>query len=119
MKSKNSERSINGINIISLFSSNLRRLRKSANLTQADLAERADLTPNFINDIENGRKWVSAESLGKLVVALETEPQQFFATSQNWESPEKEFLSLFLSEYDRMSHDIRKRYLADNDTDLP
>jgi transcriptional regulator with XRE-family HTH domain len=38
------------------------------------LAAEADLTHNFINDIENGKKWVSAETIGKLAIALKVEP---------------------------------------------
>jgi transcriptional regulator with XRE-family HTH domain len=61
-----------------LVSKNLKRLRNMQNLSQMNLAIRADLTHNFINDIENGKKGVSNRSLAKLAAALKVEPYQLF-----------------------------------------
>ena len=68
----------NSNEIQGIFSANITRLRKAAGITQAVLAKKAGLTHNFINDIENGKKWVSSETIGKLSKALEAEPYQFF-----------------------------------------
>ena len=111
--------SIKGVSIIAIFSSNLRRLRKDANLTQVNLAEKADLAPNFINDIENVKKWVSAESLGKLANALEVEPSQFFISSPIWNNQSREIISLFLSDFEKMSQDYRKRFLVEDTGEQP
>jgi transcriptional regulator with XRE-family HTH domain len=61
-----------------LVGMNVRRLRLLRNLSQLDLAVNADLTHNFINDLENGKKGISCRSLAKLSIALEVEPFQFF-----------------------------------------
>ncbi|MDR1239938.1 MAG: helix-turn-helix domain-containing protein [Treponema sp.] len=61
-----------------LVSKNLKRLRDLQNISQLNLALRADLTHNFINDIENCKKGVSCKSLAKLSAALMVEPYQFF-----------------------------------------
>jgi transcriptional regulator with XRE-family HTH domain len=61
-----------------LVSKNLRRLRDIQHISQFNLAIKADLTHNFINDIENGKKGVSCRSLAKLSSALGVEPYQFF-----------------------------------------
>ena len=115
MKSKRqTEKTTKGIQIRAVFSSNLRRLRKNAQLSQISLAAKAGLAPNFINDIENGKKWVSPESLGKLAIALEAEPYQFFITSPKWDVQGKEFLSLLLSDIERVSSDYRKRFFFEN-----
>ena len=103
-----------GVNIRSLFGSNLRKLRKVANLSQSGLAEKADLAPNFVNDIENGRKWVSPESLGKLSKALEIEPYQLFISSPMWSSQGTEYLTLFLSDIEKVSNEYRERFLGEN-----
>ena len=99
-----------GVNIRALLGSNLRKLRKNAQLSQVNLAEKADLAPNFINDIENGRKWISPESLGKLSKALEIEPYKFFISSPIWNNQGMEYLSLFLSDIDKMSKEYRERF---------
>jgi transcriptional regulator with XRE-family HTH domain len=61
-----------------LVSRNLKRLRALQNISQLGLALNAGLTHNFINDIENCKKGISAKTLAKLSVALNVEPHQFF-----------------------------------------
>jgi transcriptional regulator with XRE-family HTH domain len=73
MKSKMTESSIRG-----LVSKNLRRLRSVHNISQLGLAVHAGLAHNFINDIENCKKGISAKTLAKLSSALDAEPYQFF-----------------------------------------
>jgi transcriptional regulator with XRE-family HTH domain len=47
-------------------------------MSQLSLALNTGLTHNFINDIENCKKGVSAKTLAKLSMALGVEPYQFF-----------------------------------------
>ncbi|MDR2159269.1 MAG: helix-turn-helix domain-containing protein [Treponema sp.] len=61
-----------------LVGMNVRRLRQLQKLSQLDLAINADLTHNFINDLESGKKGISCRSLAKLSTALQVEPFQFF-----------------------------------------
>jgi transcriptional regulator with XRE-family HTH domain len=61
-----------------LISSNIKRLRSLQNMSQLGLALSTGLTHNFINDIENCKKGVSARTLAKLSTALNVEPYQFF-----------------------------------------
>jgi transcriptional regulator with XRE-family HTH domain len=61
-----------------LISGNLKRLRSFQNMSQLGLALSTGLTHNFINDIENCKKGISAKTIAKLCVALNAEPYQFF-----------------------------------------
>ena len=61
-----------------LISNNLKRLRSLQNMSQLTLAVKTGLTHNFINDIENCKKGVSARTLAKLSTAFDVEPYQFF-----------------------------------------
>ena len=112
---------IKGINIRSLFSRNLRRLRRLANISQVDLAAEADLTHNFINDIENGKKWVSAETIGKLSIALKAEPYQFFISDSKWDNQGAEIFSLYLNDFtdsfNKMIEEYRSRFLPEASED--
>jgi transcriptional regulator with XRE-family HTH domain len=56
-------------------------LRKQNNLSQLELAEKADLSLTFINNIENGKKWVSPETLSILCAVLNAYPFEFFVTT--------------------------------------
>lgn len=57
---------------------NIKRYRASRNLSQAELAERLDISINFLSNIENGNKWVSPQTLVKFATALNTEPYELF-----------------------------------------
>jgi len=122
-ETKEPRETIKGINIRSLFSRNLRRLRSVANMSQLALAETAGLTHNFINDIENGKKWVSAETIGKLAFALKAEPYQFFISESKWNDQGAEIFSLYLDDFTdsiaKVVKDYRFRYLAENDGEEP
>jgi transcriptional regulator with XRE-family HTH domain len=61
-----------------LLSKNIKRLRSLQNIPQLSLALKTGLTHNFINDIENCKKGVSAKTLAKLSLAFDVEPYQFF-----------------------------------------
>jgi len=53
-----------------LFVTNLRKLRNDRQMSQQELASYANLSTNFVNELENGRKFPSIETLSKLVQAL-------------------------------------------------
>lgn len=61
-----------------LFGYNLKRIRKLRNISQIQLAEKVNMAFTFINAIENGKKWVSSESMAKFTKALGIEAYQFF-----------------------------------------
>ena len=66
------------IDIPKLFGENLRRLRKSRNLTQTQLAEMLDVTQKHLSVIETGSQFVSAPLIAKIVAALKVEPAELF-----------------------------------------
>ena len=45
-----------------------------------ELASIADLSPNFLNEMEHEKKWPSIETFAKLMRALSIEPVLFFAS---------------------------------------
>ena len=111
------ENMVNGIDIRRLLSKNLKRLRGIAKLSQVNLAVEADLTHNFINDIESGKKWISAETLEKLSVALKAEPYQFFISESKWNDRGAEIFSIYLDDFhdsfEKMVNEYRHRFITD------
>lgn len=65
-----------------LFGNNLRLLRHKKNLSQLALSEKTEKSHTFINNIENGKKWISAETLSILCIALNASPYEFFLTDE-------------------------------------
>ena len=59
-------------------------LRRKRRLTQEQLAEKTELSTNYISHIENSRSIPSLETLMKLCAALEITPNELLlGTSQN------------------------------------
>jgi transcriptional regulator with XRE-family HTH domain len=110
---------IHGHEIRMLLSKNLKRLRARQNLSQLALAVETDLTHNFINDIENGKKWVSPDTIAKLAVALKAEPHQFFLPEPRMKEQDAgaltEYLDDFTDSLQKMVGEIKVRYLQDTE----
>jgi len=61
-----------------LFGRAVRRRRREMDLSQEELAERADLHRNYISDIERGDRNPSLENVHKLAKALDTTVSDLF-----------------------------------------
>lgn len=53
-----------------ILGENIRTLRRSLGLSQEKLAEKAELHPNYIGDIERGEENVSVDALMRIAAAL-------------------------------------------------
>jgi transcriptional regulator with XRE-family HTH domain len=61
-----------------IVSTNIRRFRDYRKWTQAEFAEKLDISVNFLSDIENGKKWISPASMVKFASVLNIEPYELF-----------------------------------------
>jgi len=59
-----------GKEIRAIFGQNIKSFRNRRNWSQADLAEFANISINYIGDIERGNKWPHPDTLSKLAEAL-------------------------------------------------
>ena len=57
-----------------ILSRNIRLYRRIRDISQLDLAEKVDVSVNFICNVENGERWMSAPTLARLAAALGVEP---------------------------------------------
>ena len=57
---------------------NIRRFRDYRKWTQAEFAEKLNISVNFLSDIENGKKWISPASIVKFASVLNIEPFELF-----------------------------------------
>jgi transcriptional regulator with XRE-family HTH domain len=103
------------------LSRNLKRLRAKKKISQLSLAVKAGLTHNFINDIENGKKWLSPKTLASLANVLETEPHEFFVPETTLPGQEAatltEYLDGLAGDVLQLVTDLKGRYLQMNDKD--
>jgi transcriptional regulator with XRE-family HTH domain len=105
---------LTGPAIVRLFGQNLRRIRQQKHISQLTLATKADLTHNFINEIEGGHKWVSSATIARLADVLETDPFQFFVSAPP-ESVDADILDDYLEgmtdSFSKMVNDFRESLL--------
>jgi transcriptional regulator with XRE-family HTH domain len=64
--------------IRSILSLNIKRYRDNRNLSQADLAEKLDISVKFLSNIENGNRWISPNTLAKVASALNIDTYELF-----------------------------------------
>lgn len=57
---------------------NLRRLRQAKNLSQEELADRADINRNYVGMLEREQHAATIDILEKLAAVLEVDPVEFF-----------------------------------------
>jgi transcriptional regulator with XRE-family HTH domain len=62
---------------------NIREARNAMNITQAQLAKKCGLSPSFITEIENGRKYPSAYTIYQLAEILGLRPYQLFFSDKD------------------------------------
>ena len=105
---------INESHIHKLISSNIKRLRSLQNISQLGLALSTGLTHNFINDIENCKKGISAKTLAKLSTALNVEPYQLFLPDGMSDNNMLIYVKDFNDSLQRMVSDLTDQYLSRN-----
>jgi len=95
-----------------LISNNIKRLRSLQNISQLSLAQKSDLTHNFINDIENCKKGFSAKTLAKLSAALSVEPYQFFLPESTSNNEILVYVNDFNDSLQKMVNELTQQYLV-------
>lgn len=65
-----------------IIAKNIRRERKRLCISQAELAERADVSVDTIKSVENGRRAMSLDTYLSIVQALETTPLALMSREQ-------------------------------------
>ena len=59
----------------------IRSYRKLRGLTQERLAEKAQLAPTYISDVERGRENISVDALARIAKAVGAELESFFSSA--------------------------------------
>jgi transcriptional regulator with XRE-family HTH domain len=82
---------------------NIRRYRDYRKWTQAEFAEKLEISINFLSDIENGKKWISPASMVKFATVLNIEPYELFKPA---ETPHPSVSTLFSKYNDEVIENI-------------
>jgi transcriptional regulator with XRE-family HTH domain len=69
---------MDGKKLRTILSNNIKHFREKHGFSQADLAEKADISINFLSSIERGVKWPYPDTLMKIAKALKIEEFELF-----------------------------------------
>jgi transcriptional regulator with XRE-family HTH domain len=81
-----------------ILSSNIKRCRIKDNMSQTALAEKLNISTNFLSDIERCKAWLSPLTLVKLASALHIEPYELFKADAFFSAREKDILKNYADE---------------------
>jgi transcriptional regulator with XRE-family HTH domain len=102
-----------------IFGENLKKYRNFKGLSQAKLAEILDISPNFISEIETGKRWVSSDTLVNFAEVLGVEVYEFLKPPQTPEDGISEFIKSYTQKaaaavsesVTRSLSELRKQYI--------
>jgi len=97
---------------------NLKKLRSRRNWSQMELAEKADISMNFLSEIERGNKWPYPDTLQNLASALNVEVFELFRNENTAESNIEEYMNRFSNDITiaveqavkKAVHSVKKNY---------
>ena len=95
------ETTLNAKYIQDLLAKNVRAARKRLGISQMKLAEKADLSVGYMNDVERARRWVGATTLARLAGVLHLRPYQFFLENEDSTTDLHKMLAEIVSELRR------------------
>jgi len=78
-----------------ILANNIKRCRQKSNLSQLDLAEKVDISANFLSEIERCKAWISPNTLVKLAAVLNIEPYELFKADALMSNKEKSILQKY------------------------
>ena len=81
-----------------ILGNNIKRCRLKNNMSQLVLAEKVDISTNFLSDIEQCKAWISPLTLVKLASVLNIEPYELFKADALLSDAEKGILQLYSDE---------------------
>ena len=104
--------SMTEIDIRKIFGENVKYYRKKAGLSQEQLAEKLDISPNHLSVIETGGKFVTYKLLEKLITLFDIMPSALFyvsGTASNDDTIQNKINSIIKSELESTYKEISKK----------
>ena len=95
-----------------LIGMRIARRRKQLRLTQAVVAERADINDQYLSNIERAVSIPSTEVIMRLAIALETTPDEFLVGTSRWEENNWKNIAELLRAMDEKQLELAKSFLS-------
>jgi transcriptional regulator with XRE-family HTH domain len=94
----------------------VKRLRGWNKWTQEFLAEKLEISANFLSNIENGKAWVSPKTVSKLAIIFKVEPHELFMPEYGISPGTKDILFCYAQETEEsismILNELKNKYLG-------
>jgi transcriptional regulator with XRE-family HTH domain len=105
-----------------ILGTNVKKFRTIKGFSQAKLGEILDISPNFISDIETGKRWLSSDTLVNLAEALNVDAFEFLRPQQTPADDVTAFIQTYTEKAAKVTSEavinsldtLRKQYLTYN-----
>jgi len=87
------------VKLRSLFGKNIKRFRRMKGWSQEVLAEKMDISKNYLSDIETEKGWVSPNSLIKMANALDIDVFELFKPQETLPKDKKTIVNRCLEDF--------------------
>ena len=94
------------MNVKKEFGEKIKRIRKLRHLTQEQLAEMINISPRNLSSIEVGANFIKAETLEKILVALDVTTEELFANDNLQDS--KTLINSIVQDVKSIENDRKK-----------
>jgi transcriptional regulator with XRE-family HTH domain len=101
-----------------ILSENIKQHRAHNKMSQLDLANKLEISTNFLSDVERCKTWVSPLTLVKLAAALNIEPYELLKPTARVSHEEKDIMGKYAEDtvvaVQRALETVRRSYMENN-----
>ncbi|MDR1452537.1 MAG: helix-turn-helix domain-containing protein [Candidatus Margulisbacteria bacterium] len=96
---------------LSILGANVKQFRERLELSQAELAEKADISITFLSDVERGKKWISLYTMLKLANIFQVEIYELLKPLTGWPADSVHLLGKYHEDINHALTRIHSKYL--------
>jgi transcriptional regulator with XRE-family HTH domain len=96
-----------------ILAENIKEYRRKIGITQSELAERSNISTNFMGMIEQERKFPAPEILDRIAAALEIDTSELFITSASPQAELKKLHNAILANLNQAIGDAVDKAITD------
>jgi transcriptional regulator with XRE-family HTH domain len=98
--------------LLRIFGANIRRQRAFLGLSQAGLAEKVNISINFLSDIETGKKWASPVTMVKFADVFRIEAYELLKPPNLLPDDAKSLIGSYTEDIKEAIESVRKIYFG-------
>jgi transcriptional regulator with XRE-family HTH domain len=97
---------------LNILGANVKQFRERLDLSQAELAEKAEISIPFLSDVERGKKWISLRTMLKLANVFQIEIYELLKPLTGWPANSARLLGKYYEDINHALTKIHDKYLV-------